>query len=251
MIHMSIDDFFVTLKELTENETQYASLFEHPIFAFFQEMHEKYNAAFHCYCFGEDTESGFSLGNVTRKYRGEFEQNAHWLQFGFHGMHYDAVYGDNGGTRVVNRDAEQAAEDYAFVMGQLVEIVGEKALDFNPRIHFFAATKECCRAWKYAKYGIAGLLAADDTRYSYYHDTEQHDRLIAENIWYDAELDLTFRRTNIRLENEKDMEVLRSKIRAFEGELQVVFTHECYLTQEEMQQKIEACLQESEEIWNS
>lgn len=245
MIHMSIDDFFMTLKELTENEIQYASLFAHPVFAFFKEMHEKYNATFHCYCFGEDMKSGFTLADVTRKFRSEFERNADWLQFGFHGRHYDAVYGDNGGTRVINRNAEQAAEDYDFVMGQLAEIVGAKALDDNPRIHFFAGTKDCCKAWKEAGYGIKGLLAADDDRYSYYHDTVQHDKLLAENVWYDAELGVTFRRTHIRLENEKDMDVLRRKIRDFDGDMQVVFTHECYLQQEEMQQKIALCLQEA------
>ena len=243
MLHLSVDDFFMTLKELTENETKYESLFEHPIFAFFLEMHEKYGAVFHCYCFGEA--GTFTLADVTGKYRSEFEQNADWLQFGFHGMNYDAIYGDNGGTRMINRDAKQAAEDYAFVMGNLAEIVGEKALDFVPRIHFFAGTKECCRAWRHAKYGIEGLLAADDDRYSYYHDTEQHDRLMAENAWYDTELDLTFRRTGIRLENERDMELLKKKIRDFKGDIQVVFTHECYLQQDEMKQKIMVCLQEA------
>lgn len=244
MIHISIDDFFVILKEITEREAQYGSLFEYPVFAFFKQMHEQYDAVFHCYCFGEDKE-GFSLAGVTRKFRQEFERNAEWLQFGFHGINYDAVYGDNGGTRVINRNVEQAAEDYAFVMGQLAEIVGKRALDFTPRIHFFAGTKDCCKAWKDAKYGIKGLLAADDDRYSYYHNSSQHDELIAQNVWYDAELELLFRRTNIRLENEKDIGALRRKVRAFADGIQVVFTHECFLQQEEMQQKIEACLQEA------
>lgn len=240
MIHLSIDDFFVTFKELTERQFQYDSIFEHPIFSFFREMHEKYDAVFHCYCFGEDQE-GFSLAEVTRKYREEFQQNADWLQFGFHGRNKDAVYGDNNGTRVINRNMEQAAEDYAFIMENLVEIVGEEALDLNPRIHFFAGTKECCKAWKNANNGIEGLLAADDDRYSYYHNREQHDKLLADNVWYDEDMGLTFRRTNIRLENETDLEQLKSKIKAFDGEFPVVFTHERYLSEEDMQLKMEAC----------
>ena len=72
-----------------------------------------------------------------------------------------------------------------------------------------------------------------------------HRLLIADNVLYDAELGLTFRRTNIRLENETDMEQLRRKIKTFTGEFPVVFTHERYLPQEDMQQKIEACLQEA------
>lgn len=243
-LHLSVDDFFMTLKELTERESQYDSIFTHPIFAFFRDMHEKYGAVFHCYCFGEDTE-GFSLAEVTRKYRKEFQQNADWLKFGFHGRNTDTVYGDNNGTRVINRDVKQAAGDYDFIMGNLAEIVGEEVLDLNPRIHYFAGTKECCRAWKTAKYGIEGLLAADDERFSYYHNQEQHDRLIADNVLYDADLGLTFRRTNIRLENETDMEQLKRKIKTFTGEFPVVFTHERYLPLEDMQRKIEACLQES------
>lgn len=61
-------------------------------------------------------------------------------------------------------------------------------------------------------------------------------------MWQDEQLGLTFRRTNIRLENEADREELRSKIQSFAGDVQVVFTHECYLQQEEMKQKIEICL---------
>ncbi len=168
MLHLSIDDFFITFKELTEQEERYTSLFEHPVLGFFREMHEKYGAVFHCYCFGEDLESGFSLEDVTRKYRKEFVENASWLQFGFHGMNGASVYGDNCGTRIINRDARLAAADYDYICGNLAEIVGVEALDAFPRIHFFAGTKECCKEWKNAKYGIMGLLAADDDRYSYY-----------------------------------------------------------------------------------
>ena len=243
MLHLSIDDFFMTFEALTEQQEQYTSLFEHPVLFFFREMHEKYGAVFHCYCFGEDVESGFSLKDVTRKYREEFRANASWLKFGFHGWNKDAVYGDNRGTRIINRDAKQAAEDYDYICGNLTEIVGEEALDDFPRIHFFAGTRECCMAWNDTQYGISGLLAADDDRYSYYHDTEQHDALIAEGIWQDEELQLLFRRTHIRLENEPDMEVLKRKIKEFKENMLVVFTHEYFLQEPEMQQKIELCLQ--------
>lgn len=243
-IHLSVDDFIETFRELTESEEQIDSIFRHPIFAFFRDMHDQYGAVFHCYCFGEDKE-GFSLAQVTRKYKEEFSRNGDWLKFGFHGLNGDAVYGDNNGTRVINRDVKQAKEDYDFILGNLVEIVGKEALDLTPRVHFFAGTKECCLAWKKAKNGIRGLLAADDERVSYYHNPAQHDSLMADNVLYDADLELTFRRTNIRLEKETDIELLRRKIKSFEGEYPVIFTHERYLPQEDMKQKIEACLQEA------
>ena len=123
ILHFSIDDFILTLKDLTEKETQYQSLFEQPLFAFLRKMHAAYGAVFSCYCFGRDINSGFRLEDVTRKYRKEFCGNADWLRFGFHGMDSGAVYGDNGGTRTMNRDAGQAAEDYGYVVKQLEQIV--------------------------------------------------------------------------------------------------------------------------------
>lgn len=245
MVHFSIDDFILTFKDLTENEQRYSSLFEQPVFAFLQKMHKKYGAVFSCFCFGRDEKSGFLLENTTRKYREEFRCNAQWLRFGFHGIDNAAVYGDNGGTRVSSRSPEQAAADYAYVVKQLVQIAGETALDTIPRIHFFAGTSECCLKWKNAVYGIRGLLAADDDRCSYYHDDAMRIKLAAENILYDSDRQLLFFRTCIRLEKENDGKALGEKLRTFQGECHVVFTHECYMEQEEMQSRIEFCAQET------
>ena len=117
MIHFSIDDFIESFRDLTEKP--YDTLFSHPVFSFLQEMHVAYGAVFSCYCFGRDARSGFRLEDVTQQYREEFSRNAHWLRFGFHGMDSNAVYGDNGGTRTINRDVQQAAADYAYVIKHL------------------------------------------------------------------------------------------------------------------------------------
>ena len=241
MIHLSIDDFLFTFKDLTENEAQYVSLFDQPVFGFFRKLHEAYGVAFAGYCFGEDVQSGFSLADVSRKYRQEFTQNAHWLKFGFHGMNYDAVYGDNGGTRIINRSVRQAKEDYDYVIGHLAEIVGEDGIDRVPRIHFFAGSAECCKVWKEACCGITGLLSADDERYSYYHDDDMHDALLKEDEVYDNELGLVFLKTHIRLEKMNDLESLQHELEKFHGKCQVIFTHEQYLDDPVMLEKIEIC----------
>ena len=62
-----------------------------------------------------------------------------------------------------------------------------------------------------------------------------------EDVLYDEERKLTFYRTHIRLEKEKDLEVLREKVVGFQGACQFIFTHECYLEQKEMLDKIELC----------
>ncbi|MBE5962600.1 MAG: hypothetical protein E7256_14690 [Lachnospiraceae bacterium] len=250
MIHFSVDDFILNFADLTAQKDRYPSIFNQPVFSFFQRMHEEYGAVFSLYCFGKDLKSGFLLEDVTRDYRKEFEENASWLKFGFHAMDSEAVYGDNRGTRTINRDADQALDDYQYVMHQLSEIVGEKAIDTVPRIHFFAGTSACCMAWKNAYHGVTGLIAADDNRISYDHSDKQHECLVRENVIYDEEKELYFWRTNIRLENEKEEEILRQKIRSFQGKCQIVFTHECYLNEVEMQKKIELCAREAKKVGN-
>jgi hypothetical protein len=42
MIHLSIDDFLFTFKDLTDNQEKYKSLFDQPIFRFFRKLHEAY-----------------------------------------------------------------------------------------------------------------------------------------------------------------------------------------------------------------
>lgn len=247
MIHFSIDDFILTFKDLTENEVCYHSLFDQPVFAFLKRMNREYGAVFSCFCFGKDEKSEFMLENVTQKYREEFINNSQWLKFGFHGIDSAAVYGDNNGTRIINRSFEQAAEDYEYVVKQLSRIVGEASIDTVPRIHFFAGTSDCCLAWKKAVHGIDGLLSADDNRYSYYHDDAMRVKLISEDILYDSDKRLCFFRTHIRLEKERDFDILCAKIRAYQGKCHIVFTHECYLEQAEMQNRIELCAREATE----
>ncbi len=248
MIHVSIDDFLMTFQDLTEHQSQYESLFEQPVFGFFKRLHDAYGIKISCYCFGEDIKTGFSLKDVTRNYRAEFGENAHWLKFGFHGLNDEAVYGDNGGTRVINRSPKEAAGDYAYVAEQLAQIVGAEAIDPIPRIHYFAGTAECCEAWRDAEHGISGLIAADDDRYSYYHDDKMRETLLQKDEWRDEERQLTFYRTHIRLEKEPDLETLWKKLQSFEGKCQVIFTHEYYLHEKKMQVKIELCARMAAEM---
>lgn len=241
VIHFSIDDFIESFRDLTEKP--YDTLFSHPVFSFLQEMHVAYGAVFSCYCFGRDARSGFRLEDVTQQYREEFSRNAHWLRFGFHGMDSNAVYGDNGGTRTINRDVQQAAADYAYVIKHLRRIVGEAAIDRIPRVHFFAGTDACCAAWKQAEYGILGLLTADDDRCSYYHDDVMRKRVIQDHMLYDADAGLWFFRTHIRLEREKDEKNLYESVIHFRGPCQIIFTHECHMGEAETRKKIELCAQ--------
>ena len=163
-IHFSIDDFFTAFAGLTDNREQYSSLFAQPAFAFFKRLHEAYQAVFSCFCFYEDLKSGMTLAHMTDCFMEEFQANADWLRFGFHGLNSEANYGSTRFlTGSCRTDYLQAGEDYEKTIRELERVTGGiRAIDRVPRIHFYAGTVEVCRAWAGSRAGIRGLLSAED-----------------------------------------------------------------------------------------
>lgn len=80
-IHYSIDDVIEVFSELTKMQPK--SIFDIPFFAFLLSLHRQYGIVVSCYCFFK--RRTFSLSECTKSYRHEFEKNASWLKFGFHG----------------------------------------------------------------------------------------------------------------------------------------------------------------------
>ncbi len=206
IMHFSVDDFIDAFLALKQGK--YQSIFEQETFAVLKRVHEACGAVFSCYCFYEA--EGGSLAEVPGDYVQEFQANAGWLRFGFHGYDYNANYGSkkfSAGNWI--DDAEVAAEHYNKVIGQLVRITGGgRCIDRFPRIHYYAGTIADCTAWKLAEYGICGLITAEDDRVCYYHEEEQWKTLIDKGFWRDETLQLGFWRTCIRLENMKDEAML-------------------------------------------
>lgn len=240
MIHYSIDDFVDAFLDLAEHT--YESLWQQPTFGRLQELHEKYGMSFSGYAFYK-TERG-SLSQVPDKYAEEFRQAADWLKFGFHGTEYATNYGSK---KFPSPDAiddyGRARADYEEVICELLRITGSEAsLDRCPRIHYYAGTYEDCRGFKDAKYGITGLISAEDDRECYYLDADAHGTLCEKNYFYDEGLMLDFYRTGIRLENVKDLQELEELLSGISADKpQLIFTHEKFLQEEEMWEKLRLC----------
>ena len=225
VMHFSVDDFINTLLALREEN--YSSIFDQPTFAMLRRVHEECGAVFSCYCFYESDKG--KLGEVPDRFVREFQENADWLRFGFHSYNTNSNYGS---TKFQDGDwiddATTAAGHYAMVITQLVRITGGgKCIDRFPRIHYYAGTVVDCKAWKEAEYGILGLITAEDDRVCYYHDEAQWTELIEKGFYREKELGLDFYRTNIRLENMKDMDMLNEALSKMDITRDyLVFTHE-------------------------
>lgn len=247
-MHLSLDDFFQPLMELTDDRP--ASVFDQPEFAFLKKLHEEYGAVISCYCFLEDETGSRSLCEVPDCYREEFAANGDWLRFGFHARNKKVNYGSTlFHTEDTCDDYEQAKADYEHVIRELGRITGGgRCLDRMPRIHFYSGTETDCRAWMEAQCGVLGLLSAEDQRLCYYHTEDQRRKLIQEGILREEKLGLTFCRTDLRLESEKDLEasiqtcVEQKQCREKgQNELLVLFTHATLMKKEEILEKMRFC----------
>ena len=154
-MHISIDDTFSVLKDLTINATTYTSLFDHPDFAFMKSMHEKYGAVFSLYVFNQMTGDSFNLSAMTDKFKQDFSKNAHWLKIGYHSDAED-TYADT------LTDSELVA-NVKSVYAQIQRFASKDNIDLIPRFGFFSVNKSGLLALK-AQGLIMGALTADDER---------------------------------------------------------------------------------------
>ena len=98
------------------------------------------------------------------------------------------------------------------------------------------------------KAAIVGLLTAEDTRTNYYHDAEQTRHLLAHDRMYDADVNLLFFSTDLRLEGSggaapKAALEARRTDPAYSGRMNdlIIFLHDPNLASATYQNRIIEC----------
>lgn len=206
MIHMSLDDFYVALYDITENANKYNSIFDNMTFNFLKQMHEVYNAKFSLYCFD-------NISNITTKFKQEFINNSDWLKFGFHAS------GDVRYELNTEQEATEFNTSFLNVKKSIYNFAGENSFCEIYRIHYFSCPELCKKGL--LKLGCKGLLSADDTRISYDLTEAENKVLYNDNIFYK---DIYYYKTNMRYELENDV---ISKLETLKNNnILVLFTHE-------------------------
>lgn len=236
-MHISIDDTIDVFEDLTKNVDDYNSIFDNNTLNFFKTMHDKYGAKFSMYCFYKNGE--FDLSKATNKFSNEFKQNSDWLKFGFHTI--------DGESNYENTSKEKAKDDYEKVVTQLIRITGsDDCLDTIPRLQNFAGNKESILSMKNSSNGIEGVLSADDNRLSYYLDKENSDYILTHDKYEDEANQIEFISTDLRLENfDNPYKELENRInnKDYSNSMSIleIFTHEVYLNDSNMKNKIKDC----------
>ncbi len=229
-VHFSIDDVLKSFLWLQDNGA--ASIFEAETFAFAKWLHDSYGLSTTCNCFYAEGER--SLDEVSDQWRAEFEANADWLKFVFHGWE-DA-------SRYYDTDYKVAYEECAMTHSQLQRICGKNALADWTRTHYFSGSAEAVRAWKDC--GIKGILTADDDRISCDLTEEELPRLIG--VYTRPADGMRFLQTDIRLER-LNMDKLQEVLAQLTDHV-VIFTHEKYIHDAVIQEKLDLILKSYEVV---
>jgi hypothetical protein len=238
-MHMSADDIITIFEDLTTNAATYTSIFNNGILAFLKSMHDTYGMVFSGYCFYQN--ATFNLSQCTNKFANEFSQNSNWLKFGFHSLDT---------KNYSNETAANAKLDYETTMTELFRVLGSwECIDKVPRLHNYAGNLVSVNEFKNtSKFGIIGLLSAEDVRTSYYQTAAQRDFLQTHDRLFDSSTGLTFFSTDIRLEDVTNVSTELANRKAsitYADRMNdlVIFTHEYLLNDQTIRTKIEQCCQ--------
>lgn len=217
-MHISFDDVYSCLYDITENE--YNSVFENSMLADLKKLHEDYGAVFTLNCFVKTTkQTDYNIAKLPSRYQEELASNADWLKFAFHAQ--------DDKTRYDEDCAEKIAESYKIFTDAILNLTGTpESIDTVTRLGFFTGNSLNVDAIKNCDYGITGLLTADDERISYYFSEEINNFINSNDECYDIDKGFKLIRTQKRLEGIKDTAAELQALDEYTGNMIEVFTHE-------------------------
>ena len=223
-IHISFDDVYACIKDITDRADTYDTIFRNDFFAWLREMNQTYGAVFTLYTFNNDNHAAdYDISNLPDRYAAELTDNAGWLKFGFHAK-------DNLKKYDVD-EIEDIKADYGKFTEAILRASGgcAECIDRVNRLGFFAGSRANVEALQTCDYGLLGLLTADNSeeRISYYFDAELTKELNRAGEYRDETNGLLFLRSQLRLESVTDMEAQFARIRSYTlPKVIELFTHE-------------------------
>lgn len=232
--HFSIDDSFEIFSDLTNNETEYDSIFKNRWLSFYKHLHDTYGVVITCYVYYENGD--INLSGVTDKFKKEFQENSSWLKFGFHSYGANDTFADTS--------AQTAKEQYDTVINELLRITGsEQSIDRVIRLHYYAGNAESIEAIRDTENGVVGLLSADDDRISYYLNDTENEFLRQVDRYVDWKKHMAILPTDFRIEKIENADEIISDLDAVPwnsgtDEL-IFFTHEWALFEDGNKEKVE------------
>ena len=163
--HFSVDDVFDSLIEVSDNNL---ALFDHPLFAFLEKMHQKYGVNCDLYLFYQSSQTSppRTLAEIRSDLAEQFQQ-VPWLRLGPHGLDYSIA------------PHQQSAAEKIDILGRIyAEIRRFSGADSSSRFIRFHYFSECYDIADYLHSkgveALPGILPAGDCQPRHPHCTSLH-----------------------------------------------------------------------------
>ncbi len=232
--HFSVDDVFGSLIEITDKNMQ---IFEHPFFAFLQELHTAYGVNIDLYLFYESDAGGTKRGlsEVTSRIRSELA-HAPWLRFGPHALNY--------GTAPYAQTPAEQEQAFDAIYREIDRFASGNARSHWVRLHYFSESYELASYFKTC--GVQMLFTTDKPVLSHRMPSGVKEALQKNGM---AEYNgMRFMRTHFRAENFANDGITRDGIRnEFSVKLRdygfiTILTHEYEIPRAEVRDSIRGAL---------
>lgn len=210
--HISIDDVWSSLKELSEKK--YDTIFKVKLFKKLKSYNRKYNARFTLYVYEKNEIGNYNIKDVPTKFKEEFEANSAWLKFGYHGI--------DETCNISNIDLDEFLISFENVKSAIINFSSKENLSDVLRLHYFGGKKEHIN-YLY-KNGIKSLLCADDKRSNY--DLNDDENLKVQKKIKVIKNKMEYLKTDIRLDNVTYLNTNRKLDMYKDNNEIIIFIHE-------------------------
>ena len=161
----TVDDNIRFLRELTESSAK--SIFDHPYANLYKRLHEKHGVAVQLNLFFE--EKGYTLSDVTDRFKDEWEANSDWLKLSFHSKWENVKPYEFS-------DYDEVYEDCSNVHREILRFATPNTLAKTTTVHYCRATKDGLRALRDCGVeGLLGLYGTEEEPRSSYQSTPEDD----------------------------------------------------------------------------
>ena len=210
--HLSFDDVYEVLIDITENEDKYNSIFDNNFLRSLKIMHDNYGAKFVLYIYDKYPEKNYDITKVSTKYKLEFQNNSNWLKFGYHTIEPDTRFDKSF-------DLKELIESYKRVNDAILNFAGVRSTNVI-RLNYFSGKTEVINFL--SRKGVFALLCADDKRASYSLSENQNNKLLEQD--YIVHQGMRYIKTDFRFDGKKLIIYEMLKLR--DNEIMVLFAHE-------------------------
>lgn len=196
--YFTIDDFIRALEDIHLNRDRYTSIFDNPYMAMLRDLHQTYGTFVHINMFYR-SKTGFTLGQMTDRFKAEFSAQADWLIFTFHAIeeHPDLPYKDTPYARV--------EQDFRLVTREIARFAGPALLGATTTLHWGTSNVQGARALRALGMRALGVyLQLDEAGapfVSHYLSRPQVEHATRRNFWRDVDEDILFTKLDIVLDH--------------------------------------------------